>query len=135
MRHRPPPAAHRLALVAGLAAWLLPGMAWAQDAAAAEACRGFSTVDMVECANKETAQWDKRLNTAYQAAMKAAGGGAAGPLRAAERAWIEYRKQRCTYLSATPGTISRVIAAGCMTEMTRARAMELETDAKSLGQN
>ena len=107
---------------------------WAQDDGAIEACHNLqSTVDIVDCLSKVNTQWDKRLNAAYQKALKSVDAAGIPALRAAERAWLEYRKQRCTYLSEVPGTIGRVIGADCLVRMTRTRALELEEDAKGLG--
>jgi len=117
-----------------LAGVLLPGAAWSQDDRAIDACHDKqSTMDIVDCLEKLTAQWDKKLNAAYQAALKAADADAVGPLRASERAWLEFRKQRCYYLGAGPGTIGRVVASDCFMRMTKARAEELIEDAKGLG--
>ncbi len=118
----------------------LPEPARAQGAAQQDdpqtaACHGgTSTLDIVDCLGRLTARWDTRLNAAYQAAVRAAGGGTEPPLRAAERAWLEYRRQRCAYVSAVPGTIAQVIAADCMLQMTKARAEELAADLRGLGE-
>lgn len=90
------------------------------------------TLDIVDCLGKLTMRWDKQLNTAYQIAMKGVDPSATISLRAAERAWLEYRKQRCYYLGAGPGTIGQIIAADCFYKMTRARAEELTDDDKVL---
>ncbi len=118
----------------------LPGPAQAQGAAQQDdpriaACHGgASTLDIVDCLGRLSAQWDARLNAAYQAAVRVAGGDVEPPLRAAERAWLEYRRQRCAYVSAVPGTIAQVIAADCMLRMTKARAEELAADLRGLGE-
>jgi uncharacterized protein YecT (DUF1311 family) len=97
-------------------------------------CHGKeSTLEIVDCLDDLTAQWDKQLNAAYRTAMKDADPSATTPLRAAERAWLEYRKQRCYYLGAGPGTIARIIASDCFYLMTKARAQELTVDAKGIG--
>ncbi len=114
---------------------LLAGSARAQggDDKAIEACHDkVSTVDIEDCLGTITAQWDKRLNAAYQAALKKADPAAVAPLRASERAWLEYRKQRCSYLGTGEGTIMRIVAADCMTRMTKARAEELTGDSQGL---
>lgn len=87
-------------------------------------------MDIVDCLNRQTEVWDKRLNAAYRATMSMAEPSAATALRAAERGWLEYRKQRCAYLSSGNGSISRVNWASCMFEMTRARTNELLQDVK-----
>jgi uncharacterized protein YecT (DUF1311 family) len=113
----------------------IPPMSWAQDDPAIEACHNQqSTLDIVNCLDKLTAQSDKRLNAAYQKGLKSVDASAVPMLRAAERAWLEYRKQRCSYLSAGPGTIGQVIGSDCFLRMTRARAAELEQDSKGLGE-
>jgi len=55
-----------------------------------QACDG-STFEMVECLKAKTAQWDKRMTTAYQQAMKDAAQQQREQLRAAQRLWIQYR--------------------------------------------
>ena len=105
----------------------------AQDERAIEACHNrTSTPDIVDCLDSLTAQWDKRLNAAYQVALKHADPDGIAPLRAAERAWLEFRKQRCYYLGAGPGTIGRVVASDCFLRMTKDRAEQLAEDAKGL---
>ncbi len=118
-------------LLSGL---LLSGAAWAQDDPAIDACHNqVSTTEIVGCLDALTATWDKQLNAAYQAALKKADPDATTPLRASERAWLEFRKQRCYYLGAGPGTIGRVVASDCFMRMTKARAEELKNDARGLG--
>lgn len=112
---------------------LISTASWAQDEKAIEACHNLqSTVDIVGCLDKLTAQWDRRLNAGYQKALKSVDPSGVPALRAAERAWLEYRKQRCSYLSAGPGTIGQVVGSDCFLRMTRARAVELEQDSKGL---
>jgi uncharacterized protein YecT (DUF1311 family) len=92
----------------------------------AESCNG-STYEMVECLRAKTVQWDKRLNRAYQQALKDAGTPAqADQLRAAQRLWVEYRDANCRYYDLSEGTIARIEASECMRSMTEARAKELE---------
>jgi uncharacterized protein YecT (DUF1311 family) len=113
---------------------LVSTASWAQDDKAITACHNqLSTLDIVDCLDKLTAQWDKRLNAVYQKALKSVDPSGVPALRAAERAWLEYRKQRCSYLSAGPGTIGQVVGSDCFLRMTRARAEELEQDSKGLG--
>ena len=91
----------------------------------AQACDG-STYQMVECLKADTAQWDKRMTTAYQQAMKDAGDRQREQLRAAQRLWIQYRDANCLYYGMGEGTIARIDAGECMRKMTEARARELE---------
>lgn len=119
---------------------MLPGPARAQGVAQQDdpqtAARhgGAATLDIVDCLGRLSAGWDARLNGAYQAAVRAGDGGAEPPLRAAERAWLEYRWQRCAYVSAVPGTIAQVTAADCLVHMTKARAERLAADLRGLGE-
>ena len=81
---------------------------------------------MVECLKARTAQWDKRMTTAYQQALKDSVPQQGEQLRAAQRAWIQYRDANCLYYGLGEGTIARLDAGECMRSMTEARARELE---------
>jgi uncharacterized protein YecT (DUF1311 family) len=87
---------------------------------------GVSTPEMVDCLNAKTAQWDKRLNVAYQQALKDAEPKQREQLRIAQRLWIQYRDADCLYYWLGEGTIARVEAAHCMYRTTKSRARELE---------
>ncbi|WP_249137578.1 lysozyme inhibitor LprI family protein [Bradyrhizobium tropiciagri] len=90
-----------------------------------QSCDG-STYQMVECLKAKTAQWDKRMNVAYQQALKdAAGDKQREQLRTAQRLWIQYRDANCLYYDLGEGTIARLDAGECMRSMTEARAKEL----------
>lgn len=121
-------AAMRSLLVALLLSVWLPVMGRAADDPAETAChQKESTVDISDCLQKLTGQWDKRLNKAYQAALKASENDARkSGLLQAERAWLAFRKANCGWYDAQEGTIREIYAAGCMLNMTRARAVELE---------
>jgi len=90
-----------------------------------QSCDG-NTFQMVECLKAKTAQWDKRLNAAYQKAVQDAGSAQRDPLRAAQRLWVQYRDANCLYYGMGEGTIARLDAGECMRSMTEARAKELE---------
>ena len=90
-----------------------------------QSCPG-NTYQMVECLNERTAQWDKRMNVAYQQALKDAGRQQLEQLRAAQRLWIGYRDANCLYYGLGEGTIARIDAGECMRSMTEVRARELE---------
>jgi uncharacterized protein YecT (DUF1311 family) len=89
----------------------------AGDQEGEQSCDG-STYQMVECLKEKTAQWDKRLNIAYQKALEGAPN--------AQRLWIQYRDANCLYYGLGEGTIARLEAGECMRNMTEARAKELE---------
>ena len=90
-----------------------------------KSCDG-NTYEMVECLKAKTAQWDKRMTTAYQQALKDAVPRQHDQLRAAQRLWIQYRDANCLYYGLGEGTIARLDAGECMRSMTEARARELE---------
>jgi uncharacterized protein YecT (DUF1311 family) len=90
-----------------------------------QSCDG-NTYQMVECLKGKTAQWDKRLNIAYQKAVQDAQPAQRDQLRAAQRLWVQYRDANCLYYGVGEGTIARLDAGECMRSMTEARAKELE---------
>jgi uncharacterized protein YecT (DUF1311 family) len=96
------------------------------DSKPEESCDG-STMQMVECLTRLTATWDKRLNDAYQQALKdAVSNEQREQLRKAQRAWIAYRDANCLYYRMGEGTIAQLDAGECMRSMTESRAKELE---------
>ena len=90
-----------------------------------QSCDG-NTYQMVECLKGKTAQWDKRLNIAYQKAVQDAQPAQRDQLRAAQRLWVQYRDANCLYYGMGEGTIAWLDAGECMRSMTEARAKELE---------
>lgn len=90
-----------------------------------QSCDG-NTYQMVECLKGKTAQWDKRLNVAYQKALQDAVPAQRDQLRAAQRLWVQYRDANCLYYGLGEGTIARLDAGECMRSMTEVRARELE---------
>ena len=115
----------RISLGAALMAALVSVACAGAQGDPAQACDG-STAEMVECLKANTAQWDKRMTTAYQQAMKDAGDKQREQLRVAQRLWIQYRDANCLYYGMGEGTIARLDAGACMHTMTEARARELE---------
>jgi uncharacterized protein YecT (DUF1311 family) len=121
------PALLALLLSAGLP---IAGLA-AEDPAETACHQRESTIDISDCLQRLTAQWDKRLNAAYQATFKASENEAQkNALLRAERAWLAYRTANCGWYDAHEGTIREIYAADCMLDMTRARAVELEESLK-----
>jgi uncharacterized protein YecT (DUF1311 family) len=113
--------------------WLaLPVPARAADDPAETACHNKdTTVAIMDCLGGLAGKWDKRLNAAYQAALKASESPARkDALIGAERAWLAYRKANCGWYDAQEGTIREVAGAQCMLDMTRGRAVELEDASK-----
>jgi uncharacterized protein YecT (DUF1311 family) len=116
-----------LKMAAGAAAMLaLASVAHAGDQGDPEPSCDGNTFQMVECLKARTAQWDKRMNTAYQQALQDAAAKQQDQLRAAQRLWIQYRDANCLYYGLGEGTIARLDAGECMRSMTEARAKELE---------
>ncbi|WP_246664374.1 lysozyme inhibitor LprI family protein [Tardiphaga sp. P9-11] len=119
-------------IVAAAVFSLLASAAYAGDQGDTERlCNSGNTFDMVECLKAKTAQWDKRLNVAYQQALKdATSDKQRGQLRDAQRLWIQYRDANCLYFGLGEGTIARLEAGECMRRTTEARARELEDTSK-----
>ena len=89
-------------------------------------CDG-STYEIVECLKGQVAQWDKRLNAAYQQALKdAVSPQQAEQLRKAQRLWVQFRDANCLYYDLGEGTIARIETGYCSKDLTKARALELE---------
>ena len=110
----------------GLSA-VLALVSFARAADEAEPSCDGNTYQMVECLKAKTAQWDKRLNAAYQKALGAAGDKQSEQLRTAQRLWVQYRDANCLYYGMGEGTIARLDAGECMRSTTEARAKELES--------
>jgi uncharacterized protein YecT (DUF1311 family) len=116
-----------LRMAIGLAAVLaLVSVVHAGDQGEPEQSCDGNTFQMVECLKAKTAQWDKRLNAAYQQALKDAQPAQREQLRSAQRLWIQYRDANCLYYGLGEGTIARLDAGECMRSMTEARAREFE---------
>ena len=114
------------ALVAAASLCLLASAVQAGDQGdPIKSCDG-NTFEMVECLKAKTAQWDKRMTSAYQQALKDVVPQQRDQLRAAQRLWIAYRDANCLYYGLGEGTIARIDAGECMRSMTEARARELE---------
>jgi uncharacterized protein YecT (DUF1311 family) len=118
------------AIVAISAAAVLTGtaaFAFAGEQDDAEPHCDGSTYEIVECLKAQTAQWDKRLNAAYQQALKdAVSPKQAGQLRNAQRLWAQYRDANCLYYDLGEGTIARIETGYCTRDLTKTRALELE---------
>jgi len=84
-----------------------------------------TTRDMVECLAAKTKAADQHLNAAYKDLLQRIDPEQAEPLKAAERAWIQYRDANCQFYSAHEGTISQLLGAECMRALTVDRAAEL----------
>ena len=112
--------------IAAASIWLLASIAHAGDQGdPGKSCDG-NTFEMVECLKAKTAQWDTRMTSAYQQALKDAVPQQREQLRAGQRLWIQYRDANCLYYGMGEGTIARIDAGECMRNLTEVRARELE---------
>lgn len=106
-----------LALLLGLA----PGAHAATDCGAAQ-----TQADLTLCAARAAQEADDALNALYRQmrARLAGDDHTAVLLTTAQRAWIAYRDAECDFMSAgvTGGSIYPMIRAGCVEDLTRARA-------------
>ena len=103
---------------------------------------GSTTVGMMECAGKETAFWDAKLNASYKSLMARAEKfdamnaddprimyKIADSLRDMQRAWIPFRDATCTfqYALGMGGTIASTLSSNCQLEMTAEQYIYLAT--------
>lgn len=87
-----------------------------------------STMNM--CADKDYQAADKKLNEIYGKLMTALDDAKyKAKLKAAEKAWIQYRDAECTFEVAENegGSIYPLVYAGCATRLTDVHAKELQT--------
>ena len=81
---------------------------------------------MVACSQREEAVWDAMLNASYEALREAFDETQRTALLRAQRAWIAYRDANCAlWYGLSDGTIRQNLAAGCLSDMTARRALEL----------
>jgi len=119
----------RIGTVSAGAAVLMGAAAFAlaDDQRDAEPHCDGSTYEIVECLKAQTALWDKRMNAAYQQALKdAVSPQQAAQLRKAQRLWVQYRDANCLYYDLGEGTIARIETGYCTKDLTKTRALELE---------
>jgi len=115
----------KLMITAAFVAGFACAAAAAEQADPPLSCGG-STVEMVDCINTNTAQWDKRMNAAYQQLLKDVGDQQRDQLRVAQRLWVQYRDANCHYYALGEGTIASIETSDCVRSMTETRARELE---------
>ena len=113
--------------IAAIATAALLGAAVSAFAAEDEKNCDGSTYEIVQCQVERLAVLDKRLNAAYQRALKEAQSDKQREqLRKAQRLWLQYREANCLYYGLGEGTIARIYGGVCMLDLTRTRAEELE---------
>ena len=96
---------------------------------------GQSTVGMRECAQRETAIWDDRLNRNYERLRNALSPSGAKKVQDIQRQWIKWRDTKCelSYILFEGGTIAGPLADGCVLKATATRALELLQAVESVG--
>ena len=88
---------------------------------------GASTYGAIMCTQKELGIQDQRLNATYRKTMAELNDRQKAKLVAAQRAWIAFRDAECaSYHDEDWGTMSQVVAAGCVVRMTVQRTIDLE---------
>jgi uncharacterized protein YecT (DUF1311 family) len=110
-------------MVAGLLLAALP--AFAQDETQ-KRCDG-NTREIVECLIDRTAIWEKRMDAAYKQALADAEPKQRAKLVEAQKLWVAFRDANCQYYDLGPGTIASIQAGYCMKDLTKSRALELES--------
>jgi uncharacterized protein YecT (DUF1311 family) len=110
------------------AALIAATLAFAQTAAAGGCNDKASTLEIVECLQKQTASWDAVVEYAYEEAQRKSSGDVAKALREAQDLWRSYRDANCRVAALGEGSIAAVEAAECRLRMTTARAAELGGD-------
>ena len=82
-----------------------------------QSCDG-NTFQMVECLKAQDRAMGQADDYRLSAGAEGRRRGAARPLRAAQRLWIQYRDANCLYYGMGEGTIARIDAGECMRNMT-----------------
>lgn len=92
--------------------------------ASGEAAEGV-TYAMAECLEAELLVQDQALNGAYKATISALEEDQRDRLRAAQRAWVQYRDLKCASEASSGGTADRLNGPGCLIGATMERTAEL----------
>ena len=94
--------------------------------------QALSTVEMLDCAERERQAWDTELNRVYKRLMALLTPEAKGALRAAQRKWIEQRDLEYTAIGTLytqpgfEGTMWGPIRAGLANRILRDRVLQLQ---------
>lgn len=88
---------------------------------------GYTTIGMVACMSRETAWWDNQLNASYESLQQTLDAELFTTLQKAQRAWIAYRDQSCSfeYDFWGDGSMRNIAHASCMRDETARRAETL----------
>jgi uncharacterized protein YecT (DUF1311 family) len=97
--------------------------------ALASACDKASTQsEMNICGGKETHGADAELTAIYQKLLAKVSPDGQAALRAAERAWINYRDKQCSFnsLGSAGGSVHDMVEAQCLTDLTNQQIKQLQ---------
>ncbi len=107
-----------------------------RPASALDCANAMSTIDMLQCADRDYQAADKRLNQSYSAFKKTLDAEGAKLLLESQRAWLKFRDTNCAVAAdmARGGTLSPLLNLGCQADMTEKRNKELIEFAKGMAQ-
>lgn len=90
-----------------------------------------TTAGMCDCTYKALEQWDKKLNEDYKKLLSALAPDAKNKLKEAQRQWVAFKEKEIELIDATygaeEGTMWRIVRAGKVMEITRRRAIDIES--------
>lgn len=114
---------HPAPLMLALAASLVMPVAWAADCTQASSQASLNT-----CVSENYAAQDKRLNQVYSEYRARLSPTQKQQLKAAQRAWIEFRDRSCAFetSAAQGGSAHSMVLSGCLAAKTATRVEELQ---------
>ncbi len=90
-----------------------------------------NTAGMIACTNRALEQWDKELNKNYNLLLTKLAADEKEKLKAAQRNWIAWRDKEMEFAKTMylnlQGTMWRVVLAERQMELTKQRALELQS--------
>jgi uncharacterized protein YecT (DUF1311 family) len=112
-------------------------LACSASAAAINCANAITTLDINECASREQAKVEAKLNKVYQRVLKSLDkpdeelekySEMKKKLIVAQRAWVKFREADCdaVYAKSASGTMRTVLFIGCMQSHAEKRIKELE---------
>ena len=97
-----------------------------------ETCNRESAATLLDCLQRQTDQWNAKLESSYEALMKRSEAAQHAALQAAQASWSRFRDDNCGYYGTAQGSAGKLAQINCLRRMTLARACELQS-AVSLG--
>lgn len=124
---------HRTALLSPVLLLCFPAASGLLAADAAGCNNATTTAAMQDCESARYTQANQKLNAVYARLMKTLNPSRREKLRLAELAWIQFRDKNAAFMAtaAEGGTLAPLIQLTTSTDMTAARAAELEKLAAS----